>query len=307
MPEFDPTHGYSPTQLLSVPIPTPPADFAAFWQSTYASIIREPLNITRRRVASPTPRFELWEVEWDSLGGVRIGGWLSIPVDGKFERGTVVGHGYGGRSEPHFRVEGPPGAVISPCARGFDRSAHAGIPDKSAEHVVHGIESRETYLHRGCVADYWTAASVLLELYPQCANRLDYYGASFGGGMGALLLPWDHRFQRAYLDVPSFGNYPLRVHLPCSGSGDAVSRRFRKDPKIMDVLAYYDAASAAQFIDIPVFVAAALSDPFVPPAGQFAVYNALKCRKELFVRQTGHPDLPEDNQQISVLLSTWFG
>lgn len=306
MPEFDATHGYDQTRLLTVPVPTPPADFAAFWQSTYASVIGLPLNITRRRIASPNPRFQLWEVEWDSLGGLRVGGWLSFPLDGQFERGVVVGHGYGGRNEPHFGAEGPPAAVIAPCARGFHRSAHPTIPDNAAEHVVHRIESRETYVHRGCVADYWTAASVLLELFPLTAKRLDYYGGSFGGGIGALMLPWDERFHRAYLDVPSFGNYPLRVHLTCTGSGDAVSQRFRKDPKIMDVLAYYDAASATQFIEIPVFVAAALSDPSVPPAGQFAVYNALKCQKELFVRKTGHPDLPEDNRQISECLSRWF-
>jgi cephalosporin-C deacetylase len=29
-----------------------------------------------------------------------------------------------------------------------------------------------------------------------------------------MALPWDDRFQRAYLEVPSFGNHPLRVQMP---------------------------------------------------------------------------------------------
>lgn len=306
MPEFDASHGYSQADLLKVPIPTPPADFANFWQNTYAEAMQAPLNITRRRIVSPNPLYNLWEVEWDSWEGLRVGGWISVPVDGQFERGVVVGHGYGGRSEPQITIDGSPAAIISPCARGFHRSAHPGIPDNGHEHVLHGIESRENYVHRGCVVDYWTAASVLLELYPETSQQLDYYGGSFGGGLGALMLPWDARFGRAFLDVPSFGNYPLRVHLACMGSGQSVSELFLTQPEIMEVLAYYDAASAAQFIRIPTYVAAALSDPAVPPAGQFAVYNALPGEKELFVRQTGHPDVPEDSKKLSRLLNAWF-
>ncbi|RYX85076.1 hypothetical protein EON83_07465 [bacterium] len=306
MAEFDATYGYSLERLLEVPFPEGPSDFAEFWRSTYEMARAVPLNIERRRIKSPHRDYELWEVEYDSLDRVRIGGWVALPVSGHFERGVVMGHGYGGRSEPAIELSGPPAVVISPCMRGFHRSARRDLPNNSGEHVVHGIESRDTYIHRGCAADLWLAASVLLELYPEAEGKLDYQGASFGGGIGALMLPWDERFRRAFLDVPSFGNHPLRVQLDCNGSGAAVRRRYLKDVSVLEVLAYFDAATAANQIRIPTFVAAALSDGSVPPPGQFAVYNAIGAEKELFVRQTGHPDSEADNRKLWWELGEWF-
>ncbi|MDQ3813787.1 MAG: acetylxylan esterase [Armatimonadota bacterium] len=303
---LDPTYGYDRQRLLQVSAPDGPPNFAAFWQSTFAEAQGVPLHVERRQVASPDPNVEVWEVEFDSLGGVRIGGWITVPVDGQFRRGVVVGHGYGGRSEPGLDLPGPAAVAIFPCARGFDRSAHAHIPGDAARHVLHGIARRETYVHRGCVADLWCAAATLLELFPQVAHTLHYHGASFGGGIGALALPWDTRFHKAFLDVPSFGNHPLRVQLPCTGSGESVRRYHRRHPEVLEVLGYFDAATAARHIRIPVFVAAALFDPAVPPPGQFAVYNALAGPKELFVRRTGHPDDVADNEELFARLSRWF-
>jgi cephalosporin-C deacetylase len=253
----------------------------------------------------------VFEVEYDSLDHVRIGGWILVPRKQKFSRGIVFGHGYGGREAPETGwFVGPPAAGIFPCARGFNRSAHPDIPAHSHEHVLHGIESRQTYSHRGCVADVWLAASALVELFPECASCLDYIGGSFGGGIGAMKLPWDDRFRRAFLDVPSFGNHPLRVTLPCTGSGEAVRQRYLSDPAgVMNVLRYFDAATHARHIRIPTMVGCALFDPSVPPPGQFAVYNALNEPKRLFVREAAHfewPGAADEDRRLQALLHEWF-
>lgn len=303
---IDPTYGYDLPRLLQVGAPAGPPDFAEFWRRTYDEAMAPPLHLAQRKIPCPEPGIELREVEFDSLDGVRIGAWIALPEDGKFACGVVAGHGYGGRQAAELRPSGPPAVTISPCARGFDRSAHPQIPGVSDEHVLHGIASRETYSHRGSAADVWRAASALLELFPEAARRLHYQGGSFGGGIGALALPWDSRFRRAFLDVPSFGNHPLRLTLPCGGSGEAVRRHHRRHPEVVGALAYFDAATAARFVRIPTFVAAALSDPAVPPPGQFAVYNALAGEKALFVRQTGHPNTEEDDARLWAQLDGWF-
>ena len=74
--------------------------------------------------------------------------------------------------------------------------------------------------------------------------------ASFGGGVGALALPWDDRFGAAHLNLPSFGHYPLRLTMPCIGSGEAVRRYHAEHPDVLDVLRYFDAATAATRIEI---------------------------------------------------------
>jgi cephalosporin-C deacetylase len=273
--------------------------------------MRIPLNIIQRRIESPHPQHHLYEIEYDSLHGVRIGGWLVVPADGKFDRSVVCGHGYGGRESAEFNLPTPKALGIFPCIRGFHRSIHAEIPNNGHQHVMHGIGSRETYSHRGSVVDIWCAASALISLYPGAAENLHYQGASFGGGIGAMALPWDTRIKKAFLDVPSFGNHALRVTLPCVGSGEAVQNFYHQGhPEILEVLQYFDAATAAKHVRIPTLVAAALFDPAVPPPGQFAVYNALAGRKELFVRQAAHFSFPgeaEENARLHAVLCGWFG
>lgn len=302
----DPTYGYDLDALLQVGAPAAPPDFAEFWRETYAQTLRGSLQIARREIESAQPEVHVFEIEFEGLENFRVGGWLTVPRDGKFERGVVVGHGYGGRDAPGFSLPGPPAAALFPCARGFNRSARRGLPHNSARHVTHGIETRETTILRACVADLWASASVLLELFPHVEGNLDYSGGSFGGGLGALMLPWDNRYRRAHLDVPTFGNHPLRVQLPCNGSGRAVSSYHRRHPEVLTVLSTFDAATAARLIQTPTLVSPALSDASVPPPGQFAVYNALECDKKLWVRQTGHPDNQDDNETLFSIVSQWF-
>jgi cephalosporin-C deacetylase len=287
---FDPTYGYTEADLMAVGCPPTPGDFADFWRGTFAAaslVEPRPTRTFQRR----TPRGVVDLVEFDAWAGdggepVRLGGWLTTPVDGPINCGLVVGHGYGGRSAPDPTPLVPGAAVLYPCARGFNRSAQADIPGVANEHVLHGIGSRETYVHRFNAVDLWAAASALIELMPATADQLCYGGASFGGGIGALMLPWDRRFRRAFLDYPSFGHHPIRLTLPCVGSGEAVRRS--GGVKHLPVLRYFDAATAAGHLTIPTLVAAALYDPAVPPPGQFAVHNCLAGERALFVRRDAH-------------------
>jgi len=288
---FDPGYGHDLTALLDVAAPEEPGDFAAFWRDLYTRARSVVVAPTLREWPSPQPRIRIFTVEFTSLDGVRIGGWLTRPRDEPVERGVVVGHGYGGRDAPDLHLPFRRAALIFPCARGISRSACAGISSNPLEHVLHGIEQRETYILGGCAADtVWCAASALLELLPMAGQRLDYLGISFGGGVGALALPWDERFDRAHLNVPSFGHHPLRLTLPCVGSGEAVRGYQQQTGQALATLRYFDAAVAARHLRIPMHIAAARFDPAVPPPGQFAIYNALAGHRELFTLQAGHFD-----------------
>ena len=309
---FDPAYGHDLDALLRTPAPEGPEDFDGFWRRMFAAAMAVPPRPTLRD-AGGTADVAVFEVEFDSPGGVRVGGWLTRPRGGGVTRGVVIGHGYGGRDAPDLALPVPPqAAAIFPCARGLPiRSRRPDIPDQAMGHVLHGIGSRETYVHGGCAADLcWSAASALLELFPEASRRLDYLGGSFGGGIGALALPWDDRFHAAHLSVPSFGNHPLRLTMPCVGSGEAV-RTYHDDghPEVLDVLRYFDAATAARRIQVPVLVAAARFDPAVPPPGQFAVYNALPGPKELFVLSAGHfayPGAEEEDRRLREQLVRFF-
>ncbi|MFH1377546.1 MAG: acetylxylan esterase [Planctomycetota bacterium] len=292
---FDPTYGRSLDDLLAIEPPEPPDGFDAFWRETFDINARSPLDYELKHVEYPDPAWTVYRADFKSWGDFRTGAWITHRTGGRINRGVVVGHGYGGREMPGGAdVPVDDAAYIFPVARGFHISASSSLPkNNSSEHVVFGIETRETYLIRACVAEQWTAASVLLDAFPSIGSNLYYIGGSFGGGIGALMLPWDLRFIKAALAVPTFGHHPIRLTCPCVGSGESVRKYFQTHPEVIDVLKFYDAATAATRIKIPMALTAARFDPAVPPPGQFAVCNAVPCPKELFVVSMGHRDYPE--------------
>ncbi|GAA1929344.1 acetylxylan esterase [Streptomyces durmitorensis] len=331
---FDPAYGYTPDDVLTVPAPHAPADFDEFWQGRYAAARQVVTDPVVGPLEEERDGVRVHGVTYTSVGGARLGGWLALPTSTErhtlkapgpadapapapaetaetaetAEHGFVIAHGYGGRNAPgpDIPLPLPRSAAILPCVRGMGaRSASPTIPPDADAHVLHGIASRDTYVIGDCAADLWCAASALLELVPELAApqpRLGYLGESFGGGLGALALPWDDRFAAAQLTVPTFGNHPLRLTLPCAGSGESVRAHHRKNPEVTDVLRYFDAATAATRLRIPALVAPALFDPSVPPPGQFAVHNALPpTARELHVLQAGHFEYEDKAAELTRL------
>ncbi len=271
-----------------------------------------PLDWRLEPSAAKAPEgWEVFDVSFASMAGQhRVGGWLIRPKNRPVRRGFVWTHGYGGRAEPDFNMPVEDAAVISPVCTGLPtRSPHPDFEPLSAGHVLSGIGRRETYSHRFSVMDVWRALSVLVEAVPESAARIDYIGGSFGGGIGALSLPWEPRFTSGHLCVPSFGHHPLRLGLECTGSGESVRQYVAVHPEARAVLAYFDAAVAASHIRIPVHVAAAVFDPSVPPVGQFAVHHALAGEKPLFVLTAGHFDhagTQLENEKLAAELRAFF-
>lgn len=306
---FDPTYGYRLGDLLAVRAPDMPDDFDTFWRCRYD----EALHVDVAPVLGPLETrqngISIFGVTFTTVGGQRLGGWLALPA-GPIDYGVVVGHGYAGRDTVELPLPVQNAAAIFPCARGLGaRSRVNDIPDQAPLHVLHGIEARERYVLGGCAADIWCAASALCQLVPSISGPLGYVGVSFGGGVGALALPWDDRFGAAHLSLPSFGQYPLRLTMPCTGSGEAVRRYHVLHPEVVDVLRYFDAASAATRLEIPVQVAAALFDPTVPPPGQFAVHNALPGTRRLVILSAGHfehADIATEQQDLQVAQQTFL-
>ncbi|GMV79930.1 MAG: hypothetical protein AMXMBFR7_11140 [Planctomycetota bacterium] len=292
---FDPRFGYSLSELLAIEPPSEePHDYARFWRQSYetARAAEGSLRIERREIQTALDDVTVFELDYLGHDGFKVGGWLCAPKGCEPRALMVTSHGYGGRETYDAAWARRGCAVLLPCARGFHRSAHDGVPHVAAFHVVHGIESKESYLLRACVMDLWLAGSVLRQLFPNRADRLIFTGGSFGGGLGALMLPWDTRYRAAYLSVPTFGNHPIRLRHPCTGSGESVRRLWLREPGIERTLRYYDAALAARRIAIPVATEAAMFDPAVIPPGQFSVANAIQCPGSVTLPTThGHFDL----------------
>ena len=307
---FDPAYGHDLQALKAVAPEAPFPGFQAFWEETYRLAREIPLDFQCKPSETTAPGYQVYDVSYNSWEGRRIGGWLVVPTEKTPRAAIVTGHGYGHvTSIAGFEKKPFPAIRLYFCARGFGRSAAGDLPDTAAFHVIHHVEDREKYIIRGCVADVWASVSALLAFAPEFADRLYYQGSSFGGGLGALAVPWDARIKRAFLGVPTFGNHPFRVSVPCRGSGEAVRQKYLRKPEILEVLKYYDAAIGASWLTIPALVRCAEFDPAVPPPGQFAVYNAIPGPKELFVAPAGHftyPGMEAVEAALEERIKEWF-
>jgi cephalosporin-C deacetylase len=290
---FDPTYGYDLDALLAVDAPPEPPGFRPFWSRRYKRAVKVDPAPVLAPSAHPRAGFLVSDVEYRSTEGFPIRGWLLEPATGPVRAGFVVGHGYGGLEKPDFDLPRGDAVYLAPCFRGLARSSRAPISTDPVWHVLHDIHLRDRYIVGGCVEDVWTAVTTLLRIRPDVEGRVGYIGHSFGGGIGALALPWERRVARAHLDVPTFGHHPLRLRLPTIGSAAAVQGFARGNRHVVETLAYFDAAVAARYIRVPTHVSAALFDPAVVPPGQFAIYNALPSPKDLFVRSAGHFEYTE--------------
>ena len=306
---FDPTYGATLSALQSIRPPEAPDGFDAFWEERYSRALTIDPKPAVSHSETGHARWHVLDITYASTDGVMIGGWLLLPKHGQVRRGLVVGHGYGGRDQPDLDIPVEDTAVLFFCARGMSRSAHPPIPSEASGHVLHGIESRDSYVIGGCVEDIWLGVSALIALYPWLNGAIGYSGVSFGGGLGALAIPFDRRIDRGFLTVPTFGNRPLWLRLPTVGSADSVQQYQRKHGSVLETLRFFDAATAATRIRVPMLVAPARFDPAVAPPCQFSVANALPGEKEIFILDAGHFDYDsaaEQNDELRGRTAAFF-
>jgi cephalosporin-C deacetylase len=301
--EFDPTYGVGIDELRTIRPPAAPPDFDDFWRARHARALAVDPRPQLGKSVPSHPNWQVQDITYTSTDDFRIGGWLLLPRDGRVRRGLVVGHGYGGRDQPDFNLPVEQTAVLFPCFRGLSRSGRPPVSSDSTWHVLHDIDKRERYILRGCVEDLWLAVSVLTGLYPGLGGRIGYIGASFGGGIGALAIPFDKRIDRGHLVVPTFGNMPLWLTLPTTGSARSVQNYAKTHRNVLNTLRLYDAATAATRIEVPMLFAVARFDPMVAPPCQFSVANALPTsdRHQTFVLDAGHFDYVDSEQQYALL------
>ncbi len=304
---FDPSCGYDRQSLLAITPPAGPDDFDFFWQNTFAECAAVPLDLQVRPLESGSPRHRLHALRFSTLGGVKVGAWLVTPASGDIDAAAVVGHGYGGRDAPDWPDK--QAAFLFFCAPGFHLSADPELPDDCYKHVVHGIAHRDTYIIRACVAAVWSSARALETYFERTFSRLHYFGDSFGGGLGALAMPFDSRFTKCVMSVPTFGHQPVRLTCKGQGSGEAVRVYAEQHPEVIDVLQYYDAGTAATRITIPNVTAPALFDPSVAPPGQFSVSNPMARHGHQYILSAGHFDYADgdkEHRELSALVDRFI-
>lgn len=173
--------------------------------------------------------------------------------------------------------------------RGIDNASpddmlfrHMFLDTAQLAHIVHGmseIDTEKIYAHGGSQGGALTVACAALSPHIKKAAIvypfLSDYKKVWEMGMA----------EQAYVELKIY----FRNHDP----------RHEREDEIFTKLGYIDVHNLADKISADVLFFTGLSDNICPPVTQFAVYNNLKCKKDIVLYPDfGHESLPQSTNKI---------
>lgn len=274
-----------------------PPDFERFWAKTMAELGGVSADVVGR-TAGGEGRLDLLDLEFSSLWGARIRGYL-LRWDDDVPRPLVVhSHGYGARCEPEWAWAARGAHVLGVDIRGFGRSADA-VPQRSPwGFMLTGREAPETHVLRGVVCDFVRAVEVGRRLVAGRVSRLVVHGTSFSGALGLMAEALLHSSDLLAVAVPTFGWTEARHFFVRAGSGNEVNEFLDSHPDeaedLMLVLRYFDTMYFAGLVRCPTLIGVGIADDVVPSPTVYAIANHLSCAREVMEFPVSHSVLPEE-------------
>lgn len=271
-----------------------PADFDAFWADVLAESRALPLQVEETHSAlRSTPEIEVHEVSYASLDQVRVFCWYARPV-GHTGRLPLVIQYPGYISEPAlFReMAGQGYAVLSVAPRGKLRSSdriNPGYPGL----MIHGIESRDTYIYRGFYADALRAVDLALARPEVDTDRIAVAGSSQGGGLSLVVAglradavactsvgaPYLTGMQAALELTHSYPYEEINEYLRCFPARRA---------QVESTLACFDGLFFARKVQCPLIMNVGLQDDVCPPQTGMAAYDLVPAPDKRLYTYEGH-------------------
>jgi len=303
------------TQLEQTRVPAErPADFDAFWREVRAELALVPLEWERLPGAGgETAAHRIDWLRFSSLGDMLIYGWLAVPkkTPEAGRRGYLWLPGYSLGNPP------PGPEALYPDTLTLGLNLHGNIPDAPYAHpsasgmdyITEGIESPQTYLYRGIVAHCLRALAVLARQEEVAPDRLLVGGMSQGGGLALVTAALAPDVRLCLADMPWLGALDLALSLLDRAKyrktkaarypdargliADYAEAHPDRAAQVYRTYRYFDPLSHAENVTCPTQVSAGGRDPSCKPPTVYAVYNELRCEKEmLFLPQTGHEIVP---------------
>jgi cephalosporin-C deacetylase len=289
-------------------------DFAAFWSKTLKAALAQPLNVELQPEEYPARGVKVSRAFFDGFGGGRIAGWLLEPEARGRHPAIVVYHGYSGRAPGIMQLL--PWACQGFVVLGVDCRGQNGSSTDAAVYpeghrpgfMTAGILDADSYYYRFVYADGVRALEVAAGLDSVDADRIGVMGGSQGGGLSlaaAALAP--KRVKLSAASVPYLCHYRRAVDMaegPYREIADYIKAWPERCDRVFETLSYFDNMNLADRIRGRALVSVGLWDLICPPSTVFAVFNHMKCRKELAVYPcTGHEDNDDWRERVFALMT----
>jgi len=307
-----------------------PPDFDAFWQGVRAELADVPLEWERLPGAGgETQTHRIDWLRFSSMDDVLVYGWLAVPKHLPASGAalatapmTETRRGRGYLWLPGYSLGSPPPGpeALYPDTLTLGLNLHGNLPDtpyahpslSGADYITAGIESPQTYIYRRIVAHCLRALEVLAQQPEVAPDRLIVGGMSQGGGLALVTAALSPLPRLCLADMPWLGALDLALSLldrakyrrtkaarypDARGLVADYAEAHPEQPEYADQVyrtyAYFDPLSHAAAVTCPTQVSAGGRDPSCKPPTIYAVYNELRCPKEmLYLPQTGHEIVP---------------
>ncbi len=258
------------------PLSAPPEEFDRFWEATLGALDETAPGPVLARESSPAEGLTLDRIQFTSLGGARIAGYL-LAHDGPAPKPLVVhSHGYNSQYDVMLHWAQAGCHVLGIDFRGFGRSPGQSLAPGG--YVLTGIESPQTSILRGAVCDLVQARRVAASLLGWRASSSTVYGFSFGGAMALMASALEPAADLVVIGQPTFGWHKERLRLSQLGSSMELNRYFAEHPEsaaALQTLDYFDSLHYAPRLSSPVMLGIGLDDDVVPSRSVIAIANRL--------------------------------
>lgn len=275
-----------------------PPDFERFWEEVQAEAARIPLRPSLEHVPHrSTDEVDVYRLEYDSVDGLRIGGWYCVPTASHVlppYPGLLIVPGY--MSEPTLPKSwarmGYAAVGVAPRGKlGSNSRFNPGYPGL----LTHNIVDRHTYAYRGFYVDALRAVDFVRDRPEVDPSRIGVHGSSQGGALtivtaalrndvitcGAAGAPYLCGFMDAARLTHSYPYQEINEYLHLHPD---------HEPLVRETVAYYDGINFAPMIEAPMLVYIGMKDDVCPPETGFAVHAAMACPKQLLTAPEGAHD-----------------
>lgn len=265
-----------------------PDDLARFWRDTLAQARQHDVDVTLDPVSTGLRTVQVYDVTFRGFAGDPVKGWFVRPANDEVVPTVVEFVGYGGgRGLPHERLAwasaGYGHLVMDSRGQGSGWGTGGGTSDPhgSGPHrpgfMTMGIEAPEHHYYRRLYTDGVRAVDAARAIPGVDPEAIAVTGVSQGGGTTLAVAGLADDLVAVMPDVPFMCQIDRAITItdayPYREVVDYLHVHRHAEQRVLDTLAYLDAASIARSASAPALFSVSLMDQTCPPSTVYAAFN----------------------------------
>lgn len=287
----------------------------AFWERSLSELAEVPLDAALEEAPDQSGRdFTTFRISVGSFGGVRVGGWYSVPryrLNNRRVPAVLATPGYDGIKAIPVHLVAMDYAVLTLFPRGQGESIGEWNVDAGTTKFTHGIDDPNTYYYRGAYLDCVRGVDFLCSRAEIDPHRLGMWGRSQGGTFGIVTAALDPRITAVVAEEPFMADFPTSIR---EGEGayeelrEYLTKHPTREDKVLRTLRYFDVLSHTAAVGCPTLVNLGQNDVECPASTIRKAFASLQSVKALLeYPELGHEPCTDFNVHAMNWLRRYLG